>query len=61
MPVTPFNLLGMPGLVIPFDFDEHGLPVGVQLVGRPYEEELLLELAIRLEQVRGPFVGPPGY
>ena len=61
MPVTPFNLLGMPGLVIPFDFDERGLPVGVQLVGRPYEEELLLELAIRLEEVRGPFVGPPGY
>ena len=61
MPVTPFNLLGMPGLVIPFDFDERGLPVGVQLVGRHYEEELLLELAIRLEHVRGPFPGPPGY
>ncbi len=61
MPVTPFNLLGMPGMVIPFDFDERGLPVGIQLVGRPYEEELLLELAIRLEEARGPFPGPPGY
>jgi Asp-tRNA(Asn)/Glu-tRNA(Gln) amidotransferase A subunit family amidase len=32
---------------------EDGLPVGVQLVGRPYEEELLLEIAVRLEEARG--------
>jgi Asp-tRNA(Asn)/Glu-tRNA(Gln) amidotransferase A subunit family amidase len=31
-----------------------GLPIGVQLVGRPYEEELILELAVRLENARGP-------
>ena len=31
------------------------MPVGVQLVGRPYDEELLLEVAIRLEEARGPF------
>lgn len=61
MPVTPFNLLGMPGMVIPFGFDERGMPVGVQLVGRPFEEELLLELAVRLEEARGPFPGPAGY
>jgi Asp-tRNA(Asn)/Glu-tRNA(Gln) amidotransferase A subunit family amidase len=36
-----------------------GLPIGVQLVGRPYEEELILELAVRLEIARGPFAGPP--
>jgi len=29
------------------------------LVGRPYEEELLLALAIRMEEARGPFPGPP--
>jgi Asp-tRNA(Asn)/Glu-tRNA(Gln) amidotransferase A subunit family amidase len=61
MPATPFNLLGLPALVIPLDVDEEGLPIGVQLVARPYEEELLLELAIRLEQVRGPFPVPPGF
>ena len=44
MPATPINLLGLPAVVIPFDVDERGLPVGIQLVGRPYEEELLLEL-----------------
>lgn len=58
MPSTPFNLLGMPALVIPFGMSD-GLPVGVQLVGRPYEEELLLEIAVRLEEARGPFPGPP--
>ena len=61
MPATPFNFLGFPGVVIPFGIDESGLPVGIQLVGRPYEDELLLELAIRLEEARGPFPSPPGY
>jgi Asp-tRNA(Asn)/Glu-tRNA(Gln) amidotransferase A subunit family amidase len=59
MPLTPFNLLGMPGMVIPFGFNEHGLPCGIQLVGRPYDEELLLEIAIELETARGPFPSPP--
>jgi Asp-tRNA(Asn)/Glu-tRNA(Gln) amidotransferase A subunit family amidase len=36
-----------------------GLPVGVQLVGRPYEEEILLEVGMRLEEARGPFPAPP--
>jgi len=55
MPVTWLNLLGLPGMVIPFGMDPNGLPVGIQLVGQPYSEELLLELAIRLEEARGPF------
>lgn len=61
MPLTPFNLFGMPGLVIPFGMDSDGLPCGIQLVGRPYDEELLLDLAIELETARGPFPTPPGY
>jgi amidase len=59
MPATPVNLLGLPAVVIPFDIDERGLPVGIQLVGRPYEEELLLELAILMEEARGPFPAAP--
>ncbi len=61
MPSTLFNLLGMPGMTIPFGQDENGLPVGIQLAGRPYDEELLLELAVRMEKARGPFPGPAGY
>ncbi|HTT62926.1 MAG TPA: amidase [Bryobacteraceae bacterium] len=54
MPATPFNLLGLPAVVIPLGTSSEGLPIGVQLVGRPYEEELILELAVRLENARGP-------
>ncbi len=53
MTVTPINLLGLPALVVPFGMSEEGLPVGVQLVGRPWEEELLLEIGVRLEAARG--------
>ncbi len=60
-PVTPWNLLGMPGMVIPFALTDAGLPVGIQIVGRPWDEETVLDIAIRLEQARGPFPGPPGY
>jgi len=60
VPLYPANLLGLPGLVIPFDVTPDGLPVGVQLIGRPYEEELLLAVGKRLEEARGPFPAPPG-
>lgn len=60
MPATMVNLFGLPAVTIPFGLDENGLPIGVQLIGRPYEEELLLELAIRLEEARGAFPGPAG-
>jgi Asp-tRNA(Asn)/Glu-tRNA(Gln) amidotransferase A subunit family amidase len=57
-PLTFSNLLGLPALVIPFGRTEEGLPVGVQLVAAPYGEELLLDLAVRMEEARGPFAGP---
>lgn len=59
MPATVFNLVGFPGLVVPFGFTQEGIPVGIQLVARPYDEELLLELGMRLEEARGPFPAPP--
>ncbi len=61
MPLTPFNLLGLPGMVIPFAVSAEGLPIGVQVVGRPYEEETILEIAVRMEEARGPFPAPKGY
>lgn len=60
MPLTFSNLLGLPAIVIPCDITEDGLPVGIQLVGGPYTEELLLEVAVRMEEARGPFPVPPG-
>ena len=58
MPVTAFNLVGFPGLVVPFGFSDDGMPVGVQLVARPYDEELLLAVGLRLEEARGEFPAP---
>jgi Asp-tRNA(Asn)/Glu-tRNA(Gln) amidotransferase A subunit family amidase len=59
-PATPFNLLGFPAVVVPVELTPEGLPVGMQLAGRPWEEELILELAVGLEEARGPFPAPPG-
>ena len=61
MPATPWNLLGLPAAVVPFGMSENGLPIGVQLIGRPWEEETILEVAVRLEEARGPFPAPPGF
>lgn len=48
-PCPPFNASGQPALAIPTGFGPHGLPVGVQLVGRPADEATLLALAAQLE------------
>jgi Asp-tRNA(Asn)/Glu-tRNA(Gln) amidotransferase A subunit family amidase len=50
-----FNLLGVPGVVVPISKSSDGLPIGVQLVVRPWEEELVLSVAEVLERVRGPW------
>lgn len=54
-----FNLLGFPALVVPMGLSSDGLPIGVQIVGRPWEEELVLALAAVLEESRGEFPQPP--
>ncbi len=56
---TPWNLHGFPAVVLPFGFTPDGLPVGIQLIGRPFEEEVLLTVACHLEQARGPFPAAP--
>jgi len=54
-----FNLLGMPAAVVPVSQSQEGLPVGVQIVGRPWQEEMVLEVAAAIEQARGPWRKPP--
>ncbi|NJL88076.1 MAG: amidase [Leptolyngbyaceae cyanobacterium SM1_1_3] len=48
-PCPPFNASGQPALSLPAGFDPNGVPVGVQLVGRPAAETTLLALAAQLE------------
>ncbi len=51
VPFTPpFNVTGQPGISLPLHWNEDGLPIGVQLVGRFGDEETLLSLAGQLEQ-----------
>jgi amidase len=45
----PFNLTGQPAIALPAGFGADGLPLGVQLVGRPGEEGLLYSLAGQIE------------
>jgi Asp-tRNA(Asn)/Glu-tRNA(Gln) amidotransferase A subunit family amidase len=54
-----FNLLGFPAAVVPMGYSEQGLPIGVQIVGRPWEEEIVLEVAAKLERESGPSQAPP--
>jgi len=54
-----FNLLGNPGAVVPVGQSLEGLPIGVQIVGRPWEEELVLAVAAEVERQCGGYRRPP--
>jgi len=53
------NLAGFPGVSVPMGRSPEGLPIGVQLIGRPFEDELVLAVAGQLEAARGPWQPPP--
>jgi aspartyl-tRNA(Asn)/glutamyl-tRNA(Gln) amidotransferase subunit A len=52
------NLAGLPGVAVPTGLDRQGLPLGLQLIGRPWEEGDLLNTAYALETAAG-FVAKP--
>jgi Asp-tRNA(Asn)/Glu-tRNA(Gln) amidotransferase A subunit family amidase len=54
-----FNLLSNPGAVVPVGKSPEGLPIGVQIVGRPWEEEAVLAVAAKIERACGGFRRPP--
>jgi Asp-tRNA(Asn)/Glu-tRNA(Gln) amidotransferase A subunit family amidase len=49
--IFPGNLLGLPGIAFPSGYDSRGMPVGMQVIGRHWEENLLLRMAYNAEQV----------
>jgi Asp-tRNA(Asn)/Glu-tRNA(Gln) amidotransferase A subunit family amidase len=53
------NLAGFPGVTVPMGQSPEGLPIGVQLIGRPFEDELVLAVAEQLEAARGAWQAPP--
>jgi Asp-tRNA(Asn)/Glu-tRNA(Gln) amidotransferase A subunit family amidase len=54
-----FNLLGNPAAVVPVGQSPEGLPIGVQIAGRPWEEEQVLSVAAALEKQCGDWRIPP--
>ncbi len=48
--VNPWNLTGSPAMSVPFGFSSNGLPIGVQLVGRHFREEDVIQAAMALEE-----------
>ena len=44
------NLAGLPAISVPFGKDEKGLPIGIQLIGKAFDEAFLLQVAYEIEQ-----------
>ena len=47
------NLAGLPGVSVPVGLDGHGLPLGLQIIGRPWEEAEMLNTAYAIERASG--------
>ncbi len=54
-----FNLLGFPAAAVPVGRSKEGLPIGIQVVGRPWEEESVLSVAAAVERECGGWQEPP--
>jgi aspartyl-tRNA(Asn)/glutamyl-tRNA(Gln) amidotransferase subunit A len=49
------NMAGLPAISVPGGLDDNGLPLGLQLIGRPFDEEMLFSLGQVIEQAAGRF------
>ena len=47
------NMAGLPGIAVPGGLDRNGLPLGLQLIGRPFDEETLFTLGGVIEEAAG--------
>jgi aspartyl-tRNA(Asn)/glutamyl-tRNA(Gln) amidotransferase subunit A len=52
---VPVNMAGLPGIAVPGGLSAEGLPLGLQLIGRPFDEEGLFSLAQVIEDAAGRF------
>ncbi len=46
----PYNLTGLPAISVPCGFDRDGLPIGLQIAGRPFDESTVLRVAHAYER-----------
>ena len=47
---VPVNLSGVPGISVPCGFSDNGMPIGLQIIGKPLDEETLIRTAYTFEQ-----------
>ncbi|WP_455479902.1 Asp-tRNA(Asn)/Glu-tRNA(Gln) amidotransferase subunit GatA [Bartonella sp. B23] len=52
---VPVNMAGLPGISVPAGLSSNGLPLGLQLIGRPFAEEIIFQIAHIIEQAAGVF------
>jgi Asp-tRNA(Asn)/Glu-tRNA(Gln) amidotransferase A subunit family amidase len=53
-----FNVFGLPGVVVPAGRSLEGMPIGVQIVGGPFEEQIVLAASAAIEEARGGWQEP---
>jgi aspartyl-tRNA(Asn)/glutamyl-tRNA(Gln) amidotransferase subunit A len=52
------NMAGLPGISVPAGLSREGLPLGLQLIGKPFDEPMLFQVAHAIERVAGSFQTP---
>jgi aspartyl-tRNA(Asn)/glutamyl-tRNA(Gln) amidotransferase subunit A len=52
------NMAGLPGISVPGGLSEQGLPMGLQLIGKPFDEATLFQVGYAIEEAAGKFEAP---
>jgi len=55
---APFNITGQPALALPIGLSSQGLPLSMQIIGRPFDEVSVFQVAAAYEEARGPLLQP---
>ena len=57
----PINYYGLPAISLPAGFSKMGFPLGIQLVGRPFAEQLLFQMGAQFQELTDHHFQSPNY